>query len=286
MITEHAYAKLNLSLEVTGRRADGYHDIMSVMQLIGLHDMLIFGRASSLEVESDSPELEAEVEGNLVWMAARLLQETTGVREGAHVVLLKRIPLSAGMGGGSSDAAATLRGLARLWELSLREDEMHYLAALLGSDVPFFLNGPTGLAEGRGEIVTPLSSMPFAWVVLVCPQYEVPDKTRHLYANLEPGDMTDGRVARKLVAAIGKGKFPTPDMLHNAFERAAYKVFEGLEDIQKHMSEVGGRAAHLSGSGPTLYTLFPEAREAQARKLCRTLQEEGLPAAITHTVAG
>jgi 4-diphosphocytidyl-2-C-methyl-D-erythritol kinase len=285
MITEHAYAKLNLSLEVMGRREDGYHDLVSVMQLIELHDTLRFGPASELEVECDSEELAAEGEANLVLRAARLLQDSAGVREGARIVLWKRIPMSAGMGGGSSDAAATLRGLARLWGLRLREDEMHYLAALLSSDAPFFLGGPAALVEGRGEIVTPVSSIPPAWVVLVCPAYDVPNKTRHLYANLEPGDMTKGDATRKLVAAISKGKFPTSDMLHNAFERAAHKVFEGLEGVQTRMSEVGGKAAHLSGSGPTLYTLFPEAHESRARKLCNTLQAEGLPAAITRSVA-
>ncbi|HKP54062.1 MAG TPA: 4-(cytidine 5'-diphospho)-2-C-methyl-D-erythritol kinase [Chloroflexia bacterium] len=284
MITEHAYAKLNLSLEVLGQRADGYHDLVSVMQLIELHDTLVFNRADELEVECDDADLAAVKEANLVWRAARLLQDSAGVRAGARIVLWKRIPMSAGMGGGSSDAAATLRGLARLWGLKLRADEMHYLAALLGSDVPFLLGGPAALVEGRGEIITALSSIPPAWVVLVCPSYNLPNKTRQLYANLEPGDMANGDRARRLVAAISKGKFPTPDMLHNAFERAAHKVFEGLEEVQKRMSEVGGRAAHLSGSGPTLYTLFPEAQESQARKLCNTLQAEGLPAAITRTV--
>ncbi len=138
MITEHAYAKLNLSLEVLGRREDGYHDVVSVMQLIELHDTLRFGPASELEVECDSEELAAEGEANLVLRAARLLQDSTGVREGARIVLWKRIPLSAGMGGGSSDAAATLRGLVRLWGLRLREDEMHYLAALLSTPMRLF----------------------------------------------------------------------------------------------------------------------------------------------------
>ena len=285
MITENAYAKLNLSLEVLGRREDGYHDVVSVMQLIELHDTLLFDKAEGLELECDDPDLAAEGEANLVWRAARLLQDSTGVHQGARIVLWKRIPMAAGMGGGSSDAAAALRGLARLWGLKLRKDEMHYLAALLSSDAPFLLEGRTGLVEGRGEIVTAISSMPPAWVVLLCPQYNVRNKTRNLYSSLESADMTDGAITRKLVAAISKGKFPTPDLLYNAFERAAHKVFDGLGDVQRRMTEAGGKEAHLSGSGPTLYTLFPEAHEAKARKLCHTLQGEGYPAAITRTVA-
>ena len=148
----------------------------------------------------------------------------------------------------------------------------------------FFPGRDERLVEGRGEIVTDLSSMPFAWVVLVCPEYEVKNKTKRLYANLEVGDLTSGGAARRLVAAISKGKFPSTDMLYNAFERAAYKVFEGLEGVQARMSEVGGKKASLSGSGPTLYTLFPEAQEARARKLCHVMQQEGLPAGMTHTV--
>ncbi len=160
------------------------------------------------------------------------------------------------------------------------------MAALLSSDGSFFLGGPTGLVEGRGEIVTTISSMPFAWVVLVCPQYSIRNKTKQLYANLEQGDMTGGGAARKLVALLSKGKFPTADTLYNAFERAAHKVFVGLGDMQQRMTELGGRAAHLSGSGPTLYTLYPEAQESRARKLCRAMQAEGLPAGMTYTYGG
>src|SRR5687767_3929760 len=133
MYQELAYAKINLSLEVLGRRADGYHDVLTVMQLISLHDTLLFEQADTLLLECSHPALASE--DNLVWKAARLLQETTGVYNGAHITLHKQIPITAGLGGGSSDAAATLRGLSRLWKLDLRDDEMLYMASLLSSDV-------------------------------------------------------------------------------------------------------------------------------------------------------
>ena len=284
MYQEIAYAKINLSLEVLGRRADGYHEVLTVMQMISLHDTLLFAPAEELVVECDHPALAAEGEGNMVWKAARLLQETTGVYKGAHITLHKHIPLAAGLGGGSSDAAATLCGLDRLWGLELSEAEMLYMAALLGSDVPFFFKGPTALGEGRGDVVTPLSSMPAAWVVLVCPHAPMPDKTRRLYAALTPADTTVGEITGRLVAGISRGKFPSPLLLHNAFERPALAVFDGLEELVEKITSYSARSLHLSGSGPSLYTLYPEAQELPARKLYHALQSEGLPVHLATTV--
>ena len=283
MHQEIAYAKINLSLEVLGRRADGYHDVLTVMQLISLHDTLLLAPADELSLECSDPAL-ATGEANLVWKAAHLLQETTGVYKGARIVLHKQIPVTAGLGGGSSDAAATLRGLARLWELELSDDEMLYMASLLSMDAPFFFRGPTALGEGRGDVLTPISSMPAAWVILVCPRYDMPEKTRRLYSALHSNDMTDGALSRRLVTDISKGKFPSPLLLHNAFERPALEQFEGLEEIVEQITALSARPLHLSGSGPTLYTLYPEAQELPARKLYHALQAEGLPAYLATTV--
>ena len=283
MHQEIAYAKINLSLEVLGRRADGYHDVLTVMQLISLHDTLMFAPADELSLECSDPAL-ATGEDNLVWKAARLLQETTGVYKGARIVLHKQIPVTAGLGGGSSDAASTLRGLARLWELELSDDEMLYMASLLSMDAPFFFRGPTALGEGRGDVLTPISSMPAAWVILVCPRYDMPEKTRRLYSALQSNDMTDGALSHRLVTDISKGKFPSPLLLHNAFERPALAQFEGLEEIVEQITTLSARPLHLSGSGPTLYTLYPEAQELPARKLYHALQAEGLPAYLATTV--
>jgi 4-diphosphocytidyl-2-C-methyl-D-erythritol kinase len=234
-------------------------------------------------LECSDPSLAAS-EDNLVWKAARLLQETTGVYKGARIILHKQIPVTAGLGGGSSDAAATLCGLARLWDLQLSDDEMHYMASLLSMDAPFFFRGPTALGEGRGDVLTPISSMPAAWVVLVCPRYDMPEKTRRLYSALEPNDMTDGALSRRLVTDISRGKFPSPLLLHNAFERPALEQFVGLEEIVEQITALSARPLHLSGSGPTLYTLYPEAQELPARKLYRALQAEGLPTYLATTV--
>jgi 4-diphosphocytidyl-2-C-methyl-D-erythritol kinase len=282
MITRNAYAKINLSLEVTGQRDDGYHDIVSVMQLIELHDTLTFSPSEGeITLDCDHPILAANPKGNLVWRAARLLQETAKTNKGARIELQKNIPLAAGLGGGSSDAAATLLGLCELWGLELSRSELLNLAGVLGSDVPFFLDGPTALVEGRGDRVTPLPSPPPCWVVLVCQPFHVENKTERLYGTLERSDFSSGIITRQLVAALRRGEFPTPSLLYNTFERAAYRVFEGLDDVRQAAVKAGGDDVRLSGSGPTLYVLFPEAKENEARALHEALQEEGLRAFAT-----
>src|SRR6476661_2352141 len=227
MITRNAYAKINMGLEVTGRRDDGYHNLVSVMQLVDLHDTLQFsegsGAGSEITLDCDHPVLASQEKGNLVWRAARLLQETAHIAKGAHIELQKRIPLSAGLGGGSSDAAATLLGLCELWGVDLPAREMHNLAALLGSDVPFFLQGPTALVEGRGEKITPLPA-PKGFAVLVCKPFNVAKKTERLYGTLDRQDMSNGIITRQLAAALRRDEFPTASLQFNAFERAAYRV--------------------------------------------------------------
>ena len=162
-VTIETPAKVNLTLEVLGKRNDGYHEIASVMQAINLCDRLTFSIADDLSLITDTPGLDTK--DNLVYRAASLLNDKTGVSAGAEIHLCKGIPVAAGLGGGSSDAAATLLGLNRLWGLHLARDELEELAAQLGSDVPFFLAGGAALAEGRGERITPLPSPPTSCLV-------------------------------------------------------------------------------------------------------------------------
>jgi 4-diphosphocytidyl-2-C-methyl-D-erythritol kinase len=271
-----AYAKINLCLEIIGRRDDNYHDITSVMQLVDLGDSLTFSPADELTLECDNAALSAEDGENLVLKAARLLRQAGGAHEGAHIELQKSIPLAAGLGGGSSDAAATLRGLSELWGLRPGKEDLLNIAMELGSDVPFFLEGPTALVEGRGERITRIPSPPMGWAVLVCPQYSLKDKTRQLYGSLTRSDMSDGIVTHQLIAALIAGEFPRSNLLFNAFERAASGLFAGLDAVRSKVMRAGGRDVHLSGSGPTLYTLYPAREEALARKLTEALQAAGI----------
>ena len=279
-----AYAKINLSLEVIGRRDDGYHDIITVMQMVDLHDTLTFTPADDLTLESDSPELAPIGENNIALKAANALRDAAGTKMGAHILLEKRIPLTAGLGGGSSDAAATLRGLNDLWGLKLSKSELSEIGGNVGSDVPFLLGGPTALVEGRGEHVTLVPSPPPCWVVLVYGRYDVANKTQHLYNSLHKKDMSDGNTTRRLLSSLLDGDFPGPNLLANTFERAAYNVFEGLEAVRHKVLLAGGREVHLSGSGPTLFTLFPPAHESSAKAMHQTLQSQGLEAHLTRTL--
>jgi 4-diphosphocytidyl-2-C-methyl-D-erythritol kinase len=278
MLELQAYAKINLGLEVTGKRPDGYHNIVSVMQLVDLHDTLTFSPADELRLFSNDPAMLEEGDNNLVLRAAHLLRHTYGNSQGAHITLEKRIPSAAGLGGGSSDAAATLVGLSRLWGLNVASEELSRLGALLGSDVPFFLAGPTALVEGRGEQVTPIEPTPTFYAVLVFQPYNIPGKTRQLYASLTPQDLSDGSRTRAVLKALRHGSDISAMAVFNSFERAAFQVFPGLDQVRKRMFEAGAPNVHLSGSGPTLYTLYPGPRAGEAQELYKTLAQSGLRA--------
>ena len=276
-----AYAKVNLTLEVLRRPPEaGYHDIASVMQTVGLYDELTFEPAPTLEVEVEGASLAST--DNLVWKAARLLQETTRCPLGAHIHLTKRIPLAAGLGGGSSDAAAALLGLQRLWDLTPPFPELVRLAAQLGSDVPFFLGGGTALVLGRGEQVHPLPPLKPAWLVLLVPPLALERKTATLYARLTPGDFTTGEATQRLVEAIHQGQDLDDAWLTNAFQRAALEVFPQLETHETLFYQAGAQKVHLAGSGPTLFALVPEAEAGRA--MVEQLRARGLQAHLVQTI--
>lgn len=276
MLELPAYAKINLGLEVTGKRPDGYHNIVSVMQLVDLHDTLTLSPGDDIALFSDDPAMLAEGDNNLVLRAAHLLRQTSGTGKGAHITLDKRIPSAAGLGGGSSDAAATLLGLSRLWALDMSLEGLSRVGATLGSDVPFFFAGPTALVEGRGEQVTPLVPPSPFWAVLVSQPYNILGKTRQLYASLTPEDLGDSSRTREVFSVLQQGGDISSVPLFNSFERAAFQVFPGLDRIRGQMLEAGAPNVHLSGSGPTLYTLYPQFAAAEAQRLYDTLVQNGL----------
>jgi 4-diphosphocytidyl-2-C-methyl-D-erythritol kinase len=279
----YAHAKINLSLEVLNRRPDGFHDVMTVMQTIGLADKLYLSLAGDLQFDCNQPELV--VEENLVWRAALLMLELCGEgqQRGADIFLEKVIPVKAGLGGGSSDAATTLMALNRLWKLDLSEDRLVELAAQLGSDVPFFIRGGTALAEGRGEKLEALPALAPSWLVLLFPQIELPDnKTRELYRMLDRNDFSSGGVTRALVRAISRQERPAQSLFFNSFERVVYERFPRLDYFRQAMVEAGADYVRISGSGPTIYTLLND--EADAQAIAGQLNERGFITAVTPTV--
>jgi 4-diphosphocytidyl-2-C-methyl-D-erythritol kinase len=272
-----AAAKINWVLEVLGRRDDGYHEIRSLVQTVGPCDALEFtaGERLNLEVEG----AEQALQDNLVLRAATLLGRGAS---GAHIRLTKHIPVAAGLGGGSSDAAAALRGLNELWRLDYEDAHLVEMAAGIGSDVTFFIHGGTALAEGRGERVTPLPDPSPVWLVLLVAPFRLPEKTRRMYDALRPADFTDGHRAEALQRRLQRG-LPIGDAdLHNAFEPAAYEVFQGLDAYRDALLAAGARRVHLAGSGPALFALGLD--EDDARATHESLRPPGGKALLVRTL--
>ena len=266
-----APAKVNLSLEVLGRRPDGYHEIRTVLQTIDLQDRLELEIAPSLVVECDDPSLTGEA--NLVWKAAAALAEYAGIRPGARVFIRKAIPVGMGLGGGSSDAAAALLALNRLWRLGLGVDELAGIAAGVGSDVTFFLRGGAALASGRGEIVRPLPSLPPLPMTLACPAWPIPDKTRRVYSHVTHGHYSDGGRAGEFAEILKAGRF-VPDMMGNGLEGACFRVFPGMEELRRRMSGLAAARPVVSGAGPSLFCL--PSTEDEHQRIANALKPQGI----------
>ncbi len=281
MLTVLAPAKINLTLEVLHQRPDGFHEIRSVIQTINLCDSLLFRSSHNIEFGCDDPDFVPEE--SLVSKAVGLLQQATGCSKGARIEIGKHIPLASGLGGDSSDAAAVLHGLNRLWQLGLSLPELFELAPRLGSDVAFFLYGGTALVESRGEMVTPLPSLPHRWVVLLMPPVpRMPGKTKQLYASLKPKHYTQGQITDRLVAGFSAGEV-TSSMLFNVFEEVAQDNFPSLGEYREQFLRAGANDVHLAGSGPALFTLVEDRAEAEG--IYKNLQQQGLESYLTDTSA-
>ncbi len=269
----NCYAKINLTLEILGKRADGYHAVRSVMQTVGLADRLEVAAAEELSFTCSDPALAAPA--NLVYRAAQLLQSECGVRAGAALHLEKRIPVAAGLGGGSSDAAGAIIALNRLWNLQLSLQDQQRLTAQLGSDVTFFLTGGAALATGRGERITPLPPLPPHWVVLVTLPTAL--STAAVYASVVPSDYTSGIVTADTVAAARHGTLTSQTRWHNALARPACALATAIAAAQAALLVAGAQNTHVSGSGPTVFAVCRE--EVEARRLAGCLRAQGCTAA-------
>lgn len=280
-VTIYTPAKVNFTLEALGKRDDGYHQIASVMQTIGLFDALALSAAEDVRLISDVPELRTRE--NLVYRAACLLREKAGDSKGAEIKLLKNIPVAAGLGGGSSDAAATLLALNLLWELGLDVRELKDMASLLGSDVPFFLSGGSALAEGRGERITPIPSPPTAWLILVFQPNVLDNKTATAYKALTPMDYTDGQKTARLAGLLRSGASLDRGSIFNVFDSVAARLFPGIGGAWEILEALSGAPVHLSGAGPTLFCLV-ESRE-EGEKVARECSAKGLDCMLVRTLA-
>ena len=260
MFQMKAFAKINWFLSVFGKRADGYHDISSLMQCVDLCDTLLFEDSDALEIVSDIPDLP--LEKNLVFRAAGLMCEAAGGRRGAKITLTKNIPLAAGMGGGSSDAAATLAGLDRLWRTNLGADRLREMGVAIGSDVPFFIDTVYALAEGRGERIRPLQGAPELSLLLVNPRISI--STAWAYRACQIG-LTKKPVDIKLFCQTlaRKDFIALRSMLANDLESAVVSSYPEIGGIKEKLYQLGASAAAMSGSGSTVFGVFRSDEEAR-----------------------
>lgn len=251
-VSVDAFAKVNRTLRVLGRRPDGFHEIDTIFQTVDLTDRMDFldGEEGIGDVSLTIEGADLPVDGsNLILRAAAALRENFGVNRGARIHLSKKIPVGGGLGGGSSNAAATLRGLSELWNLRAADADLHLVAAQIGSDVPFFLLGGRARGTGRGEILTPLPDGPGEWLVLVFPPFSL--STAAVYGALSAAALTE------LAAAINlPGSDPCGGPDRNDLEPAAESLRGELRRFRSALSNLGATSARLSGSGSTVYGVF------------------------------
>ncbi len=256
-----AHAKINLTLDVHCRRTDGYHEVEMIMQSIQLHDRL--------ELQPREKEISLTVSGltvdsgedNLIIKASGLLQNLARPECGAAIHLHKEIPVSAGLAGGSTDAAATLRGLNQLWNLGLSQEQLMELAVKLGADVSFCLSGGTALAEGIGEKLRPLPKAPGFGVILVKPSFGV--STAEVYRGLDLNNLGPRPDTRGMMTALAQGDLEkVADGLVNVLESVTLKLYPQLKEIKQELIRAGCRGALMSGSGPTIFGLTGDVQTA------------------------
>lgn len=254
-IYEKAPAKINLMLDVLHKRPDGYHEVEMVMTMVDLAD-----RLEMVELPRDTIIISSQAgyipldEKNLAFQAARLIKDRYDVKKGVHIHLDKKIPVAAGLAGGSSDAAAALRGLNRLWGLHIPVQDLQRLGAELGSDVPFCVTGGTALATGRGELLTPIPNPPQCWVVLAKPPINV--STQEVYTRLKSSQITKHPSASDMIAAIQAGGFhEVCGQLGNVLEDVTLKLHPEVQQLKEAMMRLGADGTLMSGSGPTVFGL-------------------------------
>lgn len=275
-----AYGKINFALDVISKRSDGYHDVEMIMQSIGLYDLITIKETiCGIRLNSNCKSIPLD-ENNIAYKAAELIITHTGIDRGVDIYLHKNIPVAAGMGGGSADAAAILKGLNELWSLGLCIRELMDFALSLGADVPFFILGGTALACGIGEKLTPIKALEDVLMLIVKPDFGV--STAQVYSMFDISKITErpsmplmiDALRTRNLAAIGKN-------LCNVFEHVVCAMHPEVSEIKRQMIRKGALGSLMSGSGPTVYGIFEN--YVQAEELYKTFKERYPESYLTHT---
>jgi 4-diphosphocytidyl-2-C-methyl-D-erythritol kinase len=256
-----AYAKINIGLHILGKRSDGFHDLETVFHEIDMFDEIELESHDKLALTADSILVPVD-ESNICLRAARLLQKEQHVRQGVMVHLKKNIPIGAGLGGGSSDAAAVLCGLNKFWELKLSNDQLRALATQVGSDVPFFIEGGNAYASGRGEILEHFSlAIPF-WIAVVTPLIHISTTWAYNHFKLQRERKTTD-LRTKLAKQISSPN-KLASMVQNDFEKSTIETYPEIGRLKEKLKEMGAVFSLMSGSGSSVFGFFENEQKARA----------------------
>ncbi len=259
MIRIKSFAKINLGLEITGKRDDGYHDLRTLFQAVDLFDILEFREAQSNDIHLVGTDCSVPWdENNLIFKAASLLKERKASAGGIDIRVEKKIPAGMGLGGGSSNAAMTLYALNEIWPLRLTKEELKELAKMLGADVPYFLEGGLCLGEERGDDITPLPDLNSLTCLLVLPDFSI--STAMVYEHYSPS-LTSARKDSKIIRFLGRRELAS---LENDLEETVFHLYPKLRDIKSLFQSQGSELALVSGSGSAVFGLFSNRQKAEA----------------------
>lgn len=277
----NAYAKINLGLDVIGRLPNGYHEVKMIMQSVGICDELTFEKQpSGITVTTDSGELPTD-ENNLIYRAAKLLLDTCAVKEGVRIHLTKRIPIAAGMAGGSTDAAATLKAMNQLFRFGKTKEELMELGVKIGADVPYCILGGTALAEGIGERLTPLPPMPDCHLLVAKPDINV--STKYVYTTLDAAPILFHPDIDGMTAAIFAGDLTgITAKLGNVLETVTVPAHPIISKIKEKFLELGSDGVLMSGSGPTVFGIFSD--KTAAEKAYASMKQSSLAGQVFLTI--
>lgn len=257
MLVERAYAKINLTLDVMGKRNDGYHEVDMVMQTVDLSDSIWLETVPGEVISVDSTASHIPLDGrNLAVIAAQTFMAQTGLRRGLRVTIDKQIPVAAGLAGGSADAAAVLRGLNRLYQTGLTMNELARIGASIGSDVPFCVHGGCAVARGRGERIEQVAHHVRAWVVLIRPPVFV--STADVYGALPVAELATNPSSSAMVRALQEDDFmEMRRLVTNGLAATTARLYPEVGALRERVEQVTGQKVFMSGSGPTLFCLVP-----------------------------